>query len=146
MFRLEAAMVVVFVALDVFSVIDLIQTPEDRVRNLPKLGWLLLILLFTPIGAIAWLVAGRPAPDAGAQAAPGVSRYPEYDRPGRAQGLSPESDEEFLRRVRERAEEQRRRYADQVRENQRAEEAERQGRRDVGRTDGPEVADPPGEG
>ena len=37
-----------------------------------------------------------------------VPEYPEYDRPGRAAATEAESDEEFLRKVRERAEEQRR--------------------------------------
>ena len=36
--------------------------------------------------------------------------FPEYDRPGRAAAVDPEKDEEFLRQVRERAEEQRKRY------------------------------------
>jgi hypothetical protein len=36
------------------------------------------------------------------------SDYPEYDRPGRFAATNPENDEEFLRQVRERAEEQRR--------------------------------------
>lgn len=34
--------------------------------------------------------------------------YPEYDRPGRFAVADPENDEAFLRRCRERAEEQRR--------------------------------------
>jgi hypothetical protein len=37
-----------------------------------------------------------------------VPEFPEYDRPGRAAATAAESDEEFLRKVRERAEEQRR--------------------------------------
>ena len=36
--------------------------------------------------------------------------FPEYDRPGRAASVDPAKDEEFLRQIRERAEEQRRRY------------------------------------
>lgn len=99
-------------ALDIFCVIDAITVRDDEVRHLPKLVWVLLILVFTPIGAIVWLVAGRPRVQAQASAyerpAPA---FPEYDRPGRASGVTPESDEEFLRRVRERAEEQRRKAA-----------------------------------
>ena len=34
----------------------------------------------------------------------------EYDRPGRAAAINPEKDEEFLKQVRARAEEQRKRY------------------------------------
>ena len=72
------------------------------------------MLLFPLAGSIAWLVAGRP------QGAPGRSTYerqvpdfPEYDRPGRAAATQPADDEEFLRKVRERAEEQRRAYREE---------------------------------
>ena len=121
MIRVEGGFLLLLLALDVFCVIDLIQTREDEVRNLPKIAWLLLILLFPPIGSIAWLVAGRPQPGSGPRSAyeRATSHYPEYDRPGRATGPTPESDEEFLRRVRERAEEQRRKAAEEkkAREN-----------------------------
>jgi hypothetical protein len=115
--RVEGGFVLLLLALDVFCVIDLIQTPEGEVRNLPKVAWLFLILLFPPIGAIAWLAAGRPQRAAGPRSAyeRALPAYPEYDRPGRAAGLTPESDEEFLRRVRERAEEQRRKAAEEKR-------------------------------
>jgi hypothetical protein len=115
MVRLEGGFFLLVLALDVFCVIDLIQTREDEVRNLPKIAWLLLILLFPPIGSIAWLAAGRPQRGPGRRSAHerAMPHYPEYDRPGRAAGLTPESDEEFLRRVRERAEEQRRKAAEE---------------------------------
>lgn len=51
----------------VYCVLNVITTPEDEVRNLPKLLWLLLVLLFPIVGGIAWLVAGRPQP-------PGLAR------------------------------------------------------------------------
>jgi hypothetical protein len=102
--RVEGGFVLLLLALDVFCVIDLIQTPEGEVRNLPKVAWLFLILLFPPIGAIAWLAAGRPQRAAGPRSAYGGA-LPAY----------PESDEEFLRRVRERAEEQRRKAAEEKR-------------------------------
>jgi hypothetical protein len=114
MVRVEGGFVLLLLALDVFCVIDLIQTREDEVRNLPKIAWLLLILLFPPIGSIAWLAAGRPqhGPRPRSAHERAMPQYPEYDRPGRAAGPTPESDEEFLRRVRERAEEQRRKAAE----------------------------------
>jgi len=115
MVRIEGGMFLLFLALDIFCVIDLIQSPEGEVRNLPKIAWLLLILFFPPIGSIAWLAAGRPQHGPARYSAyeRAVPAYPEYDRPGRAAGLTPESDEEFLRRVRERAEEQRRKAAEE---------------------------------
>ncbi|MBM6404954.1 PLDc_N domain-containing protein [Phycicoccus sp. CSK15P-2] len=47
-------------ALTVFCVIDCLQTDEVIVRNLPKVPWLFVILLFPVVGPVAWLVAGRP--------------------------------------------------------------------------------------
>jgi hypothetical protein len=102
-------------ALDIFCLIDVLVSREDEIRNLPKIAWFLLILFFPLIGSVVWLVAGRPqhAPAGGAAYERGMPAYPEYDRPGRAAGVTPESDEEFLRRVRERAEEQRRKAAEE---------------------------------
>ena len=53
-----------------------------------------------------------------------MPQFPEYDRPGRAAATSPEADEEFLRKVRERAEEQRRAYREQQLRRERQERGE----------------------
>ena len=57
--------VVLSLALTIYCVVDAIQTPDPAVRNLPKIGWLLLILLFPLVGPAAWLIAGRPRRSAG---------------------------------------------------------------------------------
>jgi hypothetical protein len=114
---LRFAPFLVIAALEIFCLVDVLTTDEDRVRSLPKIAWFLLILFFPLVGSVVWLVAGRPQ-TAGSGRSPyerTAPAYPEYDRPGRAAGLTPESDEEFLRKVRERAEEQRRRYAEEQR-------------------------------
>ncbi|MDH6225655.1 PLD nuclease N-terminal domain-containing protein [Streptomyces sp. MJP52] len=48
-------------ALWVYAFVDCLATPEERVRGLPKAGWVLIVLLFggVLIGPVAWLVAGR---------------------------------------------------------------------------------------
>jgi hypothetical protein len=93
----------------VYCVVTVLISRDDQVKHLPKIGWLILVLLFPLVGGIAWLLVGR---DRGATPRSAHERpapaFPEYDRPGRAAGATPESDEEFLRRIRERAEEQRR--------------------------------------
>src|SRR3954468_11334960 len=101
----------------VYCVIEVILSRDDDVRNLPKVAWLLLVLLFPFAGGVAWFVAGRPdrRPRAGSQYEGSAPAFPEYDRPGRAAAASPEADEEFLSRIRERAEQQRRRAADEAR-------------------------------
>jgi phospholipase D-like protein len=94
-----------------FCLIDVITTGDGDTRNLPRMGWLLIVLFFPLVGSIVWLVAGRPI---GAVARrPGAHErdmpaYPEYDRPGRFAATDSDADAEFLRRCRERAEEQRR--------------------------------------
>lgn len=112
---LRAAPFLIVLALQVYCVISVITSRDDEARHLPRIGWMLLVLLFPLIGSIAWLAAGRAQTAARRPSAyeRPASAYPEYDRPGRAAGVSPESDEEFLRKVRERAEEQRRRYREQ---------------------------------
>lgn len=104
----DGTLALVMLALWIFCIIDVITTPESRVRNLPKLAWLFIVLILPDVGSIVWLVAGRDW-----QSRPGGVRavaYPEYDRPGRAVPANPDDDEEFLKQVRERAEAQRREY------------------------------------
>jgi len=111
----------IILALWIFCVVDVISSRDDEVRNLPKLGWLVLVLLFPFVGSVAWLAAGRPrraAPRAGRYERP-APEFPEYDHPGRAAAADPVADAEFLRKVRERAEEQRRKAAEQKREQER---------------------------
>jgi hypothetical protein len=94
----------------VYCVLNIITTPESEVRNLPKLLWLLLVVILPLVGGIAWLVAGRPQGPARSLPYKGnVGRVPaEYDRPGRATAYRPDDDESFLRGLHERAEQQRR--------------------------------------
>jgi len=109
MIRFELFFGLLVLALWIYCLVDVISRSDGEIRNLPKLWWILLVLFFPLAGSVAYLVAGRPhgsprrSPHE--RAAP---EFPEYDRPGRAAATKPESDEEFLRKVRERAEEQRR--------------------------------------
>ena len=47
-------------ALTVYCVIDAFQTPEADMRSLPKMAWIIVVLLFPVIGPVAWLLFGRP--------------------------------------------------------------------------------------
>ena len=117
MIKVEGLIGIVVFALWVFCLVDAIGTQSARVRNLPKVAWILLILFFPLIGSIAWFVAGRP--DSGRARRSAYEReqprLPEYDRPGRAAAVDPDKDAEFLRQIRERAEAQRKQYDDQKR-------------------------------
>ncbi len=54
-----------------FAVFDVIGTDELLMRNLPKMGWLFVVIFVPSIGAFAWFALGRPV---GAGLRPGVSR------------------------------------------------------------------------
>jgi len=110
--RVYGLMSAIGLVLWIFCIIDAISAREDTVRNLPKLAWIFIVLLFPFVGSVAWLVAGRPQTTE-RRLHPGERlqpEFPEYDRPGRAAAVDPDKDAEFLRQVRERAEEQRRAY------------------------------------
>jgi hypothetical protein len=107
----------IFIALWIFCVVDTITTPENQVRNLPKLAWVFIVLLFLDIGAIAWLLGGRPwtkvpanRPTVGARRkTTGWGTTPTASR----RATNPDDDEEFLASLRKRADEQRRRAQQQ---------------------------------
>ena len=50
-----------WLVLFVYCLVDVVRADEAQVRNLPKVGWILLVVLLPFAGSIAWLVAGRPA-------------------------------------------------------------------------------------
>ena len=94
-----------------YCLIEVITSPEGSVRNLGKNLWLLIVFFFPLVGSIAWLIAGRPVADRPLTREQGAApSFPEYERRGRFAAADPERDEDFLRQVRERAEEQRRQY------------------------------------
>lgn len=116
MLFIDGGLGLVLLGLWIFCLIDVITTDEYRMRNLPKVAWLLIVLLLPDIGSIVWLVAGRPWEPRSRPAPTRVGReFPEYDRPGRHVAANPDDDEEFLRRVRARAEAQRKQAAEERR-------------------------------
>ncbi|RVW04992.1 PLD nuclease N-terminal domain-containing protein [Rhodococcus spongiicola] len=102
----------------IVCLVDVIVADEHAVRNLPKVGWIFVVLLVPLLGPALWIVVGRP--DHGFAPRRPVappSAFPEYDRPGRHVAQRSGEDEEFLRRCRERAEEQRRIAREQRQKN-----------------------------
>jgi hypothetical protein len=94
--RLYGLLALLDLVLLVTALISCLTADEHEVRNLPKLAWIVLILLFSPIGAVAWFVAGRPhrtATGRGGAWKPGAG-FPETDRPRRP--AAPDDDPDFL--------------------------------------------------
>ncbi|MGW2646721.1 PLD nuclease N-terminal domain-containing protein [Streptomyces sp. NPDC001393] len=74
-------------ALWIYAFVDCLNTPEEEVRHLPKVAWVIVILLFGEVlvGPIAWLITGRArqsAPAGGAAA---------------GQWVAPDDNPEFLK-------------------------------------------------
>ncbi|MFW0789046.1 PLD nuclease N-terminal domain-containing protein [Gordonia sp. CPCC 205333] len=103
----------------VIALIDIIGTDESRIRGLPKVGWVIVVIILPLVGSLVWLAVGRPTAGDTGRRGPLASEYPEYDRPGRYIPADPEADREFLEGLRARAEEQRRVAREQKREQER---------------------------
>ena len=99
MIRLYALFVLIDLALVVVALISFLSAEEGEIRALQRIAWVFLILVFSPIGAIAWFIAGRPARPVrlnnGTAWRPG-SGFPERERP-RAAPVAPDDDPEFLK-------------------------------------------------
>ncbi len=44
----------------VYCVFDVISADGSQVRNLPKMTWLMIVVVSNAVGAVAWLALGRP--------------------------------------------------------------------------------------
>ena len=62
MFRLAVPSLgaLIAMALWIYCIFDVIATEEVLIRNLPKTVWLLIVIFLPTVGALAWLLLGRP--------------------------------------------------------------------------------------
>ncbi|MGH9246636.1 MAG: PLD nuclease N-terminal domain-containing protein [Acidimicrobiales bacterium] len=90
MFRIFGPGLVGFLALAlwIYCIFDVIATEESLVRNLRKPVWLLIVILLSTVGSLAWLLLGRPQ-YAGWR--PGETSI----RPPRPRAIGPEDDPHF---------------------------------------------------
>lgn len=83
---LRVLLVVVGFGLALYALIDCIRTEDEKVKGLPKLVWVVLIVLVSYLGPLAWLLVGRE------RAWPS----PQPDRP---RPMAPDDDPDFLRNL-----------------------------------------------
>jgi hypothetical protein len=114
----------VIVVVWVYAIFDVITTDAAAIRNLPKLVWLAIVIIFgeLAIGPVLWFVAGRPNGQARSLPYKGNAGGipPEYDRPGRTPAQNPDDDAEFLYTLKKRADEQRKKAAEQAQQSREA--------------------------
>ncbi|MFI9262292.1 PLD nuclease N-terminal domain-containing protein [Streptomyces sioyaensis] len=119
-------------ALWIYAFIDCLNTPESQVRGLPKVIWVLIILLFGEVlvGPVAWLVAGKTRrPVTGNGSTPS-----EWHRNHR--WVAPDDNPEFLRSLKDENKQDESRLKDWEADLRRREEELR--RKNRGAADGPE--------
>ena len=99
-------------AMWVVALIDVILAEEYRVRHLPKIAWVFIVILLPLVGSVIWFAVGRPEGPpsftSSRQPEPRTTGFPEYERPEYKAAIAARDDEEFRRKARERVEEQRR--------------------------------------
>jgi hypothetical protein len=122
----DGAVGLVVLVLWVYTLFDVITSDPATIRNLPKVGWFVVVLLLgeLAIGPVLWFLAGRPVTGA-SRSLPykgNTGIPPEYDRPGRAAAQSPDDDAAFLAGLKDRADEQRTKAAEQARRIREAED------------------------
>ncbi len=103
--RLGTIVAVVALVLWLFAMFDVLTTPANRVRGLPKFVWLVIVVAFMGIGALAWFALGRPrvgvtAPAARAHPSGGLE-LPRWRATPPVRGVAPDDDPDFLRRLSE---------------------------------------------
>jgi hypothetical protein len=75
----------------IYAFIDCLNTPEQEVRKLPKVVWVIIILLFgqVVVGPVAWFAVGRPRKNAPYGAT----------RPDERRWVAPDDNPEFLKSI-----------------------------------------------
>ncbi|WP_328861426.1 PLD nuclease N-terminal domain-containing protein [Streptomyces sp. NBC_00306] len=105
-------------ALWIYAFIDCLNTPEKEVRHLPKVVWVIIVLLFGQVllGPVAWLVAGRPRKGARGGGSPFERR--------RTQWVAPDDNPDFLKSLKDEKAEKDARAAKDADEAQAAKDAD----------------------
>ncbi|MDQ6928162.1 MAG: PLD nuclease N-terminal domain-containing protein [Actinomycetota bacterium] len=134
MVEIDGIFGLLLLALWIYCIFDVITTDESLIRNLPKLLWLMIVVVLPDIGSIIWLVAGRPH---GASFRPGDTSY---GAPAR-RAVGPEDRADFTPLSRERDERDRAEL--RVREEQLRRREEEVRRRELAAGIGDEDPPPP---
>lgn len=84
---------VLVLAVWIYAFIDCLNTPEKEVRKLPKLAWVVIILLFGQVllGPIVWFAVGRPRKNAPYGAT----------KPQERRWVAPDDNPDFLKSINE---------------------------------------------
>ena len=81
---LRLILVLAVIGVTIYALIDCLRSTPAELRGVPRPVWLLLIVVFAPVGGVVWIVVSRWTPDG----------------PGRGGGgprtVAPDDDPDFL--------------------------------------------------
>ena len=60
MIDVEGIVAVAFLLFWIWALLDCISTDSAMCRNLPKPMWVIIVVILPAVGALAWLLLGRP--------------------------------------------------------------------------------------
>lgn len=82
---------ILVLAVWIYAFIDCLNTPEKEIRKLPKVAWVIIILLFGQVllGPVAWFAVGRPRRNAPYGAT----------RPDERRWVAPDDNPDFLKSI-----------------------------------------------
>ena len=87
MTRLWLILSILDIAFMIFAFVDVLLTQDWRVKGVPKIVWLFIVLLLSPIGGILWFFVGKEPIDSAAG-------------PQQKRQVAPDDDPDFLARMR----------------------------------------------
>ncbi len=100
--RLGGVFTLIAVLLWLYAIFDALTAPPERVRNLPKAIWMIIVIVLLDIGAIAWFLWGRPRAEVSARVRQSPFGRQGHGGPrGGGRSIAPDDDPEFLRRLRD---------------------------------------------
>lgn len=102
--RFGGLLTLIAIGVWLWAIFDSITAPAERIRALPKAIWVIIVLIFSTPGAIAWFAFGRPraaarTPGSGSGRMLGAFGSGGGQPPRRS--TAPDDDPDFLRRLRD---------------------------------------------
>lgn len=119
--RILIPLIIVALGFLIYGVIDVIRTPQSSMRTLNKASWLLVVIVVPIVGTVLWILWGTRGAAKPATLGPAP------------RGKGPDDDEEFLRSLRIKREQEAREAELRAKEAElRAREAELKRKREQG--------------
>ena len=74
----------IYAAITIYSIVDIALIERDRVKGVPKIVWVIIVIVIPIVGPVLWFLLGR-------------ERF--ADQPARRGPRAPDDDPDFLRKL-----------------------------------------------